>query len=211
MPDQRSEIYAGTTTVSGEGPDLEPENLVRENIGWMLALAERILHDRGLAEDAVQESFLNAFCGLNNFEGRSTLKTWLRKITVNTSLTRLRKLKRLAEQSIDELLPEFDRQDCRIEAPWSRLAEIEDVLERADLRAQIIENINSLPDSYRIVLQLRDIEEYDTKEVSALLEISETNVKVRLHRARTALKKKLEPIVRGDMVYGEIVRGESKT
>lgn len=172
---------------------------MRDNIAWMLALAERMLRDRGLAEDAVQEAFISALRGLSRFEGRSSIKTWLHRITVNASLTKLRQLKRLGEQSIDEHLPEFDRQDCRIEAPWPYLAAVQEVLENAELRARVNAGIDELPDSYRIVLQLRDIEGYTTGEVAALLEISEANVKVRLHRARSALKKLLEPILRGEL------------
>ena len=71
-------------------------------------------------------------------------------------------------------------------------------MERDDLRRQVYETIGALPDSYRVVLQLRDIEEYDTREVAMLLEISESNVKVRLHRARAALKKLLEPVLRAE-------------
>ena len=178
--------------------ELDPEQLVRGNIGWMLSLAERILGDRGLAEDTVQEAFMDAFRGLTNFEGRSSLKTWLRRITINAAISKLRQLKRLAEQPIDEYLPEFDRYDCRVEAPWTYLATLEEVLENDDLRDQVIECIDTLPDSYRIVLQLRDIEGYDTNEVAELLAITDSNVKVRLHRARAALKKLLEPILRGE-------------
>ena len=73
------------------------------------------------------------------------------------------------------------------------------MLENEDLRAQVNEGIDALPDAYRIVLQLRDVEGYDTGEVADLLEISNANVKVRLHRARAALKKLLEPILRGEL------------
>lgn len=173
--------------------------MVRANIGWMLALAERLLRDRGLAEDAVQEAFLAAFRAMDRFEGRSSLKTWLHRITVNASLSALRRIKRLAEQPIDEFLPEFDRYECRIEAPWSYLSSLESVMESEELRARVGEAIDTLPDAYRIVLQLRDIEEYDTREVADFLGIAEGNVKVRLHRARAALKKLLEPILRGEV------------
>jgi len=172
------------------------EELVRANIGWMLALAERLLRDRGLAEDVVQESFVRAFDGLANFEGRSTVESWLHRITVNTALSKLRQVKRLAEQPIDEHLPEFDRHECRIESPWSHLASVEEIMESDDLRRRVYVAIDALPDAYRVVLQLRDIEEYDTSEVAALLDITEANVKVRLHRARAALKKLLEPVLR---------------
>ena len=188
-----------TSTQSTPEDAVAAEQLVRDNIAWMLALAERMLRDRSLAEDAVQEAFISALRGLSRFEGRSSIKTWLHRITVNASLTKLRQLKRLGEQSIDEHLPEFDRQDCRIEAPWPYLATVQEILENAELRARVTAGIDELPDSYRIVLQLRDIEGYTTGEVAALLEISEANVKVRLHRARAALKKLLEPILRGEL------------
>ena len=188
-----------TSTQSTPEDAVAAEQLVRDNIAWMLALAERMLRDRSLAEDAVQEAFISALRGLSRFEGRSSIKTWLHRITVNASLTKLRQLKRLGEKSIDEYLPEFDRQDCRIEAPWSYLASVQEILENAELQARVNAGIDELPDSYRIVLQLRDIEGYATSEVAALLEISEANVKVRLHRARAALKKLLEPILRGEL------------
>jgi len=183
---------------SREAHNLDAEQLVRVNIGWMLALAERILRDRGMAEDAVQEAFMAALRGLDGFEGRSSLKTWLHRITVNAALAKLRRLQRLVEEPIDELLPQFDRQDCRIEAPWTHPAPIEELLDSEAVRARVTEGINALPDSYRIVLQLRDIEGYDTKEVATLLGIDQNNVKVRLHRARAALKKLLEPVLRGE-------------
>jgi RNA polymerase sigma-70 factor (ECF subfamily) len=175
------------------------EELVRENIGWMLALAERLLRDRALAEDAVQEAFVSVFRSIAAFEGRSSLKTWLHRITVNASLTQLRKIKRRAEQAIDELNPEFDRYECRIEAPWRHLASLQEIMENEELRSRVHDGIDALPDSYRIVLQLRDVEGYDTGEVADLLTISDGNVKVRLHRARAALKKLLEPVLRGEL------------
>jgi len=174
------------------------EQLVRENAGWMLVLAERMLNDAALAEDVVQEALINALKGLHRFEKQSTLKTWLHRITVNAALSKLRQRKRLAEQSIEELLPEFDQYDCRIERPWTHLASVHDLVEHDETRAHVAEGIRALPDSYRIVLQLRDIEGYDTGETAELLETSESNVKVRLHRARAALKKILEPILRGE-------------
>lgn len=195
----------GTTGTDSETPGapdpidaIDPERLVRENIGWMLALTERILRDRQLAEDSVQDAFLQALRGLDGFQGRSSLKTWLRRIAINAALSRRRQMKRLAEQPIDEHLPEFDRHDCRVEAPWSHLATVQEVMEREDLRRQVSAAIDALPDAYRIVLQLRDVQDCDTAEVAALLEISTGNVKVRLHRARAALKKLLEPVLRGE-------------
>jgi len=176
------------------------EEIVRSNIGWMIAVAHRLLKDRALAEDAVQDAFLAAFRGLDQFEGRSSLKTWLHRITVNTALMQLRQLKRRAEAQFDEYLPEFDRFGCRIEEPWEHSASVEEILDNEQHRVRIHGAIEDLPDAYRIVLLLRDIEGYDTSETAALLHISEGNVKVRLHRAREALKKLIEPILRGEPI-----------
>jgi len=181
------------------GNDEKAETLVREHIGWMLNLANRLLQDRSLAEDAVQDAFISAFQNLEEFEGRSSLKTWLHRITVNAALTRARQVKRLAEKPLDELLPEFDQQECRVESPWTRLASTQEVMESESLRSRVHEQMMILPDAYRVVLQLRDIEGYDTSEVADLLELSESNVRIRLHRARAALKKLLEPILRGEV------------
>ena len=108
---------------------------------------------------------------------------------------------RLLSQPVEltEHLPEFDRFDCRIEAPWSGLAPVEDVMQNDELRRRVADAIDELPDGYRVVLHLRDIEGYDTAEVAAHLDISVSNVKVRLHRARSALKKLLEPVLRGEV------------
>jgi RNA polymerase sigma-70 factor (ECF subfamily) len=197
MPNDSPKITDTTKTATQS--ELDAEELVRDNISWMLALAERLLRDRALAEDAVQEAFVSVFRGIAAFEGRSSLKTWLHRITVNASLTQLRKIKRLAEQPIDELYPEFDRYECRIEAPWTHLTSLQEVLENEELSSRVNDGIGALPDSYRIVLQLRDVEGYNTGDVAALVEISEANVKVRLHRARAALKKLLEPVLRGEL------------
>lgn len=180
------------------GDAAHAEAFVRANIGWMRALGRRMLRDDALADDCVQEAFIKAFRKIDGFEGRSSLKTWLHRITVNEALMKLRALKRLAEQPIDELLPEFDDTACRIEAPWPYLASAEEIVERKSTRALVLAAIGELPDNYRIVLQLRDIEELETSEVAELLGLSEGNVKVRLHRARAALKKLLEPVLRGE-------------
>ncbi len=179
--------------------DSDANKLVREHITWMVALAERILADRALAEDAVQDAFISAFHAWGTFEGRSTVTTWLHRITVNSCLMKMRQLKQRAEQPIDDNLPQFDQNSCRIETPWNHLASVEDILENEHLSTLVRKNINNLPEQYRNVLLLRDIEGYNTEEVAALLDISVSNVKVRLHRARTVLKKRLEPILRGEI------------
>lgn len=187
------------THINNSIAPIKHEELVRDNISWMLALAERIYGDSAIAEDIVQEAFIAAFRGLPNFENRSSLKTWLHRITVNSALTKLRKHKRLQEQSIDAYLPEFDQGNCRIEPTWPKLVSIESIIENEQLKLIVHDKVMMLPDTFRIVLQLREIEGYSTAEVAELLEISISNTKTRLHRARAALKKLLEPILRGDI------------
>ncbi|ASJ73555.1 RNA polymerase sigma factor [Granulosicoccus antarcticus] len=176
----------------------DKEHIVKEHIVWMLALAEKILKDRALAQDAVQESFINAFRCYNTLKDQASLKPWLKKILINNSLMQLRKMKRLSEQSLEECLPEFDKNGCRLEDRCTYLVGTEKVMESVLLQSSVHRAFAQLPDDYRIVLLLRDIEGYDTAEVASLLNITVSNVKTRLHRARSALKKLLDPVLRGE-------------
>jgi len=179
--------------------DHAAEVLVRRRGGWMLALAERYMNDRALAEDCVQEAFSNAFRRLASFERKSRLKTWLHRIVVNQALMKLRGRRARKEVGLDSLQPEFDANDCRIEEPWKRILTPEQILSEDRLRSLVLKKIDELPESYRIVLYPRDIEEMTTSEVAEALGLSEANVKVRLHRARAALKRLLEPLLRGEL------------
>ena len=203
--DIRSEDHRGPWSdeqlVTGlrNGDERIAEIIVRTYGGRMLAVSRRILRDEALAEDCVQEAFLSAFRKIGEFEGRSSLKTWLHRIVVNQSLMKYRRQARLNETQIDPLLPEFDDNECRLEAPWLHLETPEEIFGREQARQHILQKIDELPDSYRIVIYLRDIEEMTTGEVADALHISEANVKVRLHRSRSALKKLLEPVLKGAM------------
>ena len=179
--------------------DHAAEVLVRRHARWMLVLAERYTNDRALAEDCVQEAFANAFRRLESFERKSSLKTWLHRIVVNQALMKLRARRSRNEIGLDTLQPEFDANDCRIEEPWKRILTPEQILGEDRLRSLVLKNIDELPDSYRNVLYLRDIEEMTTSEAAEALGLSEANVKVRLHRARAALKRLLEPLLRGEL------------
>ena len=155
-----------------------------------------MLRNDAHAEDCVQDAFLNIFKNLESFRGESSLRTWMHRIVVNHVLMLLRSRKRLNEASIDDLLPDFDENGCRVEDRWSDFETPESLMERSQTKETVIALIGKLPDNYRIVLLLRDIEELSVSEVAEILNLSETNVKVRLHRARSALKKLLEPLLR---------------
>ncbi len=90
MPDEHVKRQYLPLARAEQGSETQAEQLVHNNIACTLAMAERMLRDRGLAEDTVQEAFMDAFRGLDSFEGRSTLKTWLHCITVNAPLTCLK-------------------------------------------------------------------------------------------------------------------------
>lgn len=168
-------------------------DLVRANTGKMLAVARRILKSEDEAHDATQEAFLQAFKAIDRFEGDALLSTWLHRITVNACLMRLRHKKRHPEHAIEDLLPQFDDTGHRVDpgAPWT-----DDVLERmesAQLRKVVQDAVDRLPDNYRTVVVLRDIESLTTEEAAQALGIRPEAAKMRLHRARQALRTLLEP------------------
>ena len=172
------------------------ERFVREHAGWMLALAQRYVKDAGLAEDCVQEAFLQAFRSIGEFEGRSALKSWLHRIVINTALMKLRSRRCAIEQPVEDILPHIDRDCCRMQASWVEVATPHEILERKETRDLVVAKMLELPDSYRIVLLLRDIEGMSTEETARALAMTEGAVKVRLHRARAAFKMLVEPVLR---------------
>lgn len=172
------------------------EALVRREGPKLLKTARRVLRSEEDARDSVQEAFGRAFQAVEKFEGRSKLSTWLYRITLNQCLMRLRSRGRQATRSIDDLMPQFDESNHRIEPLWQFDHTADELLERKDIAELVRAAIDDLPETHRRVLLLRDIEELSTEEAAEVLEISPGAVKVRLHRARAALKKLLEPTYR---------------
>jgi RNA polymerase sigma-70 factor (ECF subfamily) len=195
--DHASDLDAASALQKGD--DVSTETFVRENIRWMVRTAERILKERSAAEDSVQAAFVKIFRSLDSFRGESSLRTWMRRIVVNQALMVLRKQERLRETSIEPLLPSFDGNGCRLDETWLVKDTPESLLASAQVSQAVMTAIDKLPDAYRLVLLLRDIEEYSTTQVAHMLELSESNVKVRLHRARAALKKLLDPVLAGEI------------
>ena len=169
------------------------EELVRTYTSRLLAVARRILGSHEEAKDVVQETFLAAFQSLDRFRGEASLGTWLSRIAVNQCLMKLRSRRRKPEQSIEDLLPTFlpDGHQVRESALWE--VSIDTEVERNEVLALVRQAIDRLPPNYRTVLLLRDIEELSTEEVAGMLGITSNAVKVRLHRARQALRTLLEP------------------
>jgi RNA polymerase sigma-70 factor, ECF subfamily len=169
------------------------EQFVRRFGGQLLATARRFLRCEADCADAVQETFVSAFQAIDKFEGHSALGTWLHRIVVNVCLMKLRSRGRRSELSIDALLPTFDESGHHANAvrPWKQAPDAQ--LLRDETRSLVCRCIDMLPDDYRTVLLLRDIEELNTEETSEILGATPGTVKTRLHRARQALRSLLEP------------------
>jgi RNA polymerase sigma-70 factor, ECF subfamily len=168
------------------------EQIVQRYGGRMLATARRFLNNEHDAQDAVQEAFASAFRALDKFNGDALLSTWLHRIVVNAALVQLRSRRRRSEQPIEPLLPRFDHDGKWIDDPATWTDATETILERRDSREMVRRCIERLPDKYLCVLLLRDIEELDTEETARSLTTTVNTVKVRLHRARQALKTLIE-------------------
>jgi RNA polymerase sigma-70 factor, ECF subfamily len=171
------------------------EQLVREHSGRMLAVARRYLANEEDAREAVQQAFLSAYRGLGGFSGSSELSTWMHRITVNACLSVLRARRRRPETSIDALLPRFTEDGHRAgdARDWSGAL----AMERGEARAQVRGAIARLPESYRLVLMMRDIDGLSTQQSAEMLGVSQDVVKTRLHRARQALRELLVPYFGG--------------
>jgi RNA polymerase sigma-70 factor, ECF subfamily len=170
------------------------EELVRKFGGRLLAVARRYLRSEADASDAVQNAFLCAFKSIDTFKGDSRLSTWLHRIVVNCALMHLRASRRHPETDkldIDNLLPQLNITGNWIEhgllTPPAYL-----LVEASEARAIVRQCIDLLPDNYRTILILRDIDELDTEEAARMLNLSPSATKVRLHRAHQALKALLE-------------------
>ncbi len=164
------------------------ETMVRRYGGRLLSVATRLLRSDADARDALQDAFLAAFRAIDGFAGDARLSTWLHRIVVNTALMKLRSRRRRGEESIEDLLPRFDEQGGWAEPAghWETSSDV--LLERRQTRTLVRAAIDRLPEAYRTVLLLRDIEELDTEEAAVVLGTTTAAVKTRLHRARQALR-----------------------
>ena len=186
-----------TVLVQGlkKGEEWAFEALVRVSGARMLSTARRLMGNEEDARDVVQSAYLSAFRAIGQFEGSAQLSTWLHRIVVNTALMRLRSRRRKPEESIEALLPAFMADGHFVDRFASATTPADQLLERQETRRIVRRAINQLPEMYRTVLVLRDIEELSTKDVAEVLGITPSAVKVRLHRARqglfTLLRKEL--------------------
>lgn len=171
-----------------DGDEAASDLFVRAHIRQAMAAAMRLLRDEEEARDAVQDAFSKAFEALPGFRGESKLSTWLHRIVINEALMRLRARSRRPEVPIEDLLPRFDGEGRMLAPGAEQVPDAESMLAEAESRRAVREAIGRLPDGARAVLVLRDIEELSTAEAASMLGVSANAVKIRLHRARQALR-----------------------
>ena len=155
-----------------------------------------LLENEADAEDAAQETVIKVYRNLHLFRGESQFRTWVLSIARNEGLGRLRKRANRREDSLDAEMEEQGGDFTpAILTSWREVPA--EALERQELGELLRKAIEDLPENYRNVILLRDIEEMDGAETAAVLGISEGAVKVRLHRARAMLQRNLAPKLKG--------------
>ena len=169
------------------------ETLVNRYERKIFRLAQNITQNREDAEDTMQEAFLKAYQHLGDFQGNSRFYTWLVRIAVNQALMKLRK-RRPNQVSLDEEIETGEESMPREVEDWGPSPE--DRYEQSELGTILNETISDLDPSFRIVFQLRDIEELSTEETADVLGLSVPAVKSRLLRARLKLRQKLNKYFR---------------
>lgn len=190
MNDANTEPEAISLEALKAGDRAEFARMVDQYSAKIYRLALKMLGDPQDAEDVLQETFIKALRSLPNFQGRSSLSTWLFRIAVNEALMIVRK-RHPETVSLDEQKDgngEEDFEPLQI-TDWCCLPEQE--LMSAEARSHLDQAIQNLPASLRSVFVLRDLQGLSTKETAETLDLSEVSVKTRLFRARMKLRENL--------------------
>ena len=169
-------------------------DLVRPYERSVYVMALSMLKNEADAEDTAQEAFLKAFRNLGSFRADSKFSTWLVSITLNEARSRLRRSRAVKIESLDESEDEQRHISPAVLTDWREIPS--EALERREVRQMLQDAVGTLPNIYREVFLLRDVEELSVNESAEALGISVASVKVRLHRARIMLQKKLAPLLK---------------
>jgi RNA polymerase sigma-70 factor, ECF subfamily len=164
------------------------EELVKRYEGRIYGHTLRLLGNREDAQDVLQETFLNVFKSLEGFRGDSTFSTWIYRIATNNALMRLRKLSHGERELNDELPPP---ESMKRQALASHILDPKDTLLEKEMLQELDKAVERLPEKYRTIFLLRDVEEFSTDRTAQVLGISEAAVKSRLHRARLFIREVL--------------------
>lgn len=201
--------------LSGDGRQdhAEFDRLYRDNVERIHRFAQRMCGQGEDVQDLVQETFLKAYRGLHGFRGEAQASTWLYTIAARACIRMRRKRKGEPqhELSLDEFIP-TSTGELRLQIPAEGLTP-EEALEIKEVRRALHEAIQALPQKYRLVLVLRDMEGLTAKEVGSIMGLNERAVKSRLHRARLFVRKRLsqdgEGVAPGRAASRSTAKGQS--
>lgn len=186
LPDQETmiaSILAGDTHLFHE--------LIRPYEHRVYVMALSFVHNEADAEEVAQEAFLKAYRNLAGFRGEAKFGTWLISIALNEARSRIRRRSVLPTQSLEEDPDDPGHVSPALLRDWKEIPS--QALERGEVRLMLQDAVAALPENYRAVFLLRDVEELSTNEAAEALNISAGSIKVRLHRARMMLQKRLAP------------------
>jgi RNA polymerase sigma-70 factor, ECF subfamily len=163
------------------------ELLMRRYNQRLFRAIRSIVSDEAEAEDVLQDVWVRAYEHLNQFLGRASFSTWVTRIAIYEALGRNRKRKRWTplEDPEGEIVPEANRRQATDDTPETQAM-------RGQLREMLNAAVDALPESYRSVFVLREVEQLSTSETADCLDVSEETVKIRLHRSRALLRRELE-------------------
>jgi RNA polymerase sigma-70 factor, ECF subfamily len=162
------------------------EIVMRRHNQRLYRVARAILRNDGEAEDVMQDAYVRAYEYLGQFAGKAKFSTWLTRIAVHEALARQRRGNRY-----QELQPTSEYEGDPMDRFASLAPDPEQQVSNSEIRMLLEEAVEKLPDAYRTIFMLRDVEDMSTTDAADVLEITEENVKVRLHRARALLRKSL--------------------
>ena len=188
-PEKRDESQIIASILGGNTHQFH--DLIRPHERSVYIMALSLLQNEADAEDAAQEAFLKAFRNLAKFRGEAKFGTWLVSIALNEARSRLRNRKAVKMESLDDIPEGQENVSPALLRDWREIPS--EALERKEVRQLLQNAIGDLPLIYREVFLLRDVEELSVNDSAETLGISIASVKVRLHRARIMLQKKLVP------------------
>jgi RNA polymerase sigma-70 factor (ECF subfamily) len=187
--DNRDEAQIIASILAGNTHEFH--DLIRPHERSVYIMALSLLHNEADAEDAAQEAFLKAFRNLARFRGEAKFSTWLVSIALNEARSRLRSKKGLKIESLDEPPERPGHVSPALLRDWREIPS--EALERQEFRLLLQQAVTDLPLIYREIFLLRDVEELSVNESAEVLGITVASAKVRLHRARIMLQKRLVP------------------
>src|SRR3954466_13461217 len=164
------------------------EVIMRRHNQLLYRVVRSILGDDAEAEDVMQDAYVRAYEHLSQFAGRSQFATWLTRIAIHEALARSQRRRRTEQFSAEESSERIKHAEVNV--PTNALNP-EEQLSVSELGHALEDAILSIPEQYRLVLMMRDVEQLNTQETAAALDLTEENVKVRLHRARAMVRKNL--------------------